>query len=85
MSNRNYVNGVYRERKIVNQARDDGMISFRSAGSHSIIDVIVIDTEHHVIKLIQCKPESMSSNAKSKLLSSLSYIDGQYSVVTSVL
>jgi len=85
MPNLNYNNGVAKERRIVNSHRNDGCIAFRSAGSHSPIDVVVIDNQHHRIKLIQCKPKSMSSNARSKLLSSLSHLDGQYLVECSVV
>ena len=38
-----YQKGADRERKIVNRAREKGHIAFRSAGSHSPIDVCIID------------------------------------------
>ena len=50
-----YRKGVKFEREIVNIAREQGKIAFRSAGSHSSIDVCVIDTILKKIELIQCK------------------------------
>jgi len=55
MPNKNYVKGVRFERKLVNQARAEGLIAFRSAGSHSPIDVVIIDKFKRKIDLIQCK------------------------------
>jgi Holliday junction resolvase len=85
MPNHNYINGVRKERKIVNDARAKGHIAFRSAGSHSPIDVIIIDEHTHVIHLIQCKPKSMSDNKKRELLESLVHLNGVYGVVVSVV
>lgn len=67
MANRNYVKGCRKERRIVNMAKSCGLISFRSAGSHSPIDVVIIDKKNRLVRFIQCKPESMSENAKNKL------------------
>ena len=50
-----YAKGVRFERKIVNVARDNGLIAARSAGSHSPIDVFTIDVESKVIEFIQAK------------------------------
>ena len=41
--NKNYLKGVRKERKIVNIARNEGKLAFRSAGSHSPIDVFILD------------------------------------------
>lgn len=71
MVNKNYQKGVRKERKIVNQARKLGYLSFRSAGSHSPIDVIIIDTKLKKIQLLQCKPNNITSNAREKILASL--------------
>ncbi len=84
MPNRNYLNGVRKERAIVNHHRAAGRLAFRSAGSHSQIDVVAIDTVNHLIYLIQCKPPSMNATAKSKLLQSLQYLDGIYIMKVSV-
>jgi len=64
MSNRNYKRGADKERKIVKKLmpskvfsdiKENGVIAFRSAGSHSPIDVISIDFKNKIIKVIQCK------------------------------
>ena len=78
MPNRNYRRGVYKERKVVNKAREKGKIALRSAGSHSKIDVVVIDTKKKLIKFYQCKPKSMSKNAKQKLEDELSILNNEY-------
>lgn len=39
----NYSRGYEIERKIVNDQRNNGCVAFRSAGSHSPIDVVYID------------------------------------------
>tara|TARA_R100001530_G_scaffold90888_1_gene63154 strand:- start:427 stop:684 length:258 start_codon:yes stop_codon:yes gene_type:complete len=67
MPNRNYIKGVRKERKIVNTAKCSGHIAFRSAGSHSPIDVCVINKKEKTIRLIQCKPDNMSDAAKKRL------------------
>lgn len=43
MPNKNYVRGSTKEREVVNQARSQGFLSFRSAGSHSKIDVVIAE------------------------------------------
>lgn len=67
MPNANYVKGRRQEYKLVNQAKKMGCVAFRSAGSHSPIDVVAIDTAQKRISLIQAKPDTMSENAKNKL------------------
>lgn len=39
----------------MNEARDSGLISARSAGSHSPVDVWVFDPKNKLVKLIQVK------------------------------
>jgi len=68
MPNKNYLKGVRKERKLVNNARAEGKLSFRSAGSHSPIDVVIIDKKEKIIEFIQCKPDNMSNNAKLRLI-----------------
>ena len=53
--NKNYQKGVRYERQLVNEARAEGKIAFRSAGSHSPIDLAIIDTKNKQIQFIQCK------------------------------
>ena len=80
MPNKNYIKGVLKERKIMNVARDSGLIAFRSAGSHSPIDVVIIDSKNKILKLIQCKTGNYTDNQKKKLQESLNYLDGEYAV-----
>jgi hypothetical protein len=47
-------------------------IAQRTAGSHSPIDVIGIDTVNRIICLVQCKPESMSEAKKEELIKKVS-------------
>lgn len=84
MPNKNYIKGVRKERKLVNDARDRGHVAFRSAGSHSPIDVCIVDYRNKVIHLIQAKPDSMSYNQRKKLLESLAHLAGIYEVNVSV-
>lgn len=62
-----YLKGVRKERKIVNEAREKGLISFRSAGSHSPIDVVIIDVKSKTVQFIQAKTGKMSSKARGNL------------------
>ena len=64
MPNKNYLKGVRFERKLVNEARNKGLIAFRSAGSHSPIDVVIIDTIKGYIELIQCKKAKSYDKSK---------------------
>ena len=80
MPNKNYIKGVRKERKVVNQAKEKGLLAFRSAGSHSPIDVVVIDKKLREIYLIQCKPDSMSEKAKERLEDKYYELNGWYKV-----
>ena len=80
MPNRNYIKGVRKERAIVNEARAKGLISLRSAGSHSPIDVVVIDKGRKIINLIQCKAGEFSPAQKVKLESMHWELEGTYQV-----
>lgn len=53
MTNKNYRRGYVIERKVVNEFRDKGLFATRSAGSHSLFDVIALDKVY--IYLIQLK------------------------------
>lgn len=80
MPNKNYNKGVRLERKIVNAARDENKIAFRSAGSHSPIDTCVIDMENKRIIFSQCKAKKMSENEKQTLLDKYGELKGFYEV-----
>ena len=69
----------------MNAARAENKIAFRSAGSHSPIDVVTIDQQHRIIELIQCKPDSMSDTQKKRLESKLADVTAVYRVVFKVI
>jgi len=61
MTNKNYENGAAKERRIINSFKKKGYeIAFRSAGSHSPIDCVIISKQGKTIKFIQCKPRKYS-------------------------
>ena len=71
MPNYHYNKGVRKERKIVNAAKAEGCIAFRSAGSHSPIDVCIIDIKNRQIRFIQSKGDSITPRQVEKLLEEL--------------
>ena len=83
--NSNYRKGYRKERDLVNRAREVGRIAFRSAGSHSPIDVVSINHERKIIELLQSKPKSMSDNAKQKLYNEFKHLNGTYEVYFNVV
>lgn len=84
MPNSNYRKGADKERRIVNRARAKGNLALRSAGSHSPIDVVIVDYVNKVIKLVQSKPDSMSELAKKRILAQIRKYNGIYVVETFV-
>jgi len=62
-----YRKGADYERKIVNAAKKKGYIAFRSAGSHSPIDVCVINAKDGKIHLIQAKTGGHHKREKKRL------------------
>jgi len=83
--NKNYQKGVRKERKIVNEARDKGFISFRSAGSHSPIDVCIIDKKGKIIEFVQAKPKDMSQKLKEHIEAGQVDLNGNFLVSFKVL
>lgn len=55
MPNKHYQKGANSERDFVNKARAEGKISYRSAGSHSLIDFTSIDPKTKIIEVAQIK------------------------------
>lgn len=80
MPNSNYQKGVRLERKIVNEAKEAGCIAFRSAGSHSPIDVVIIDHKRAMIRFIQCKTGKYAEKEKKKADEALNYLKQPYQV-----
>lgn len=69
MTNKNYRNGRAKEYRVMKKMKElyPNAICLRSAGSHSLVDIVVIDGETQSVKLIQCKPRSMSKQAKTQI------------------
>jgi Holliday junction resolvase len=81
-----YKYGVDYERKLVKKAKERGLIAFRSAGSHSPIDVVIIDQANMKVWLLQCKyGRSYTEADKKKELDKLLYLNGFYKVETKVM
>ncbi len=78
----NYRKGYEKERRIVNSFREKSCIALRSAGSHSIIDVVVIDYLNHEIKLIQAKQtkRKLTKNKKAEIIERGIALNGSYIV-----
>lgn len=86
MPNKNYIKGRRKEYKTINDLKARGFdIAFRSAGSHSPIDVVGIHQKDKVIFLLQCKPESMSENKRDAIRDSLNYLNGDFKVYFDVI
>ena len=82
MANANYVKGRRKEYKIVHRHKALGHIAFRSAGSHSPVDVTAIDTENKIIYFIQSKDGKISKRETEEYLSQIP--NGTYKVVMSL-
>lgn len=86
MPNYNYLKGVRKEREIVNKAREMGLIAFRSAGSHSPIDVCIVDVRNRLIRFVQCKPDSFTDKQKEKIINEIGILGLQdFKVMLEVL
>ena len=78
MPNKAYRKGYEKERRVMNKARAKGYLSYRSAGSHSKVDVTIVNKDKRLITFVQCKPDSMSANAKQKLIDEMWFLNGGY-------
>ena len=81
----NYERGANKERKIVNDCRRAGLIAFRSAGSHSPIDVCVIDVKERIIRFIQSKPASFFQKKAEALIQEMNGLNGAFQARFEVL
>lgn len=78
MTNKNYINGASRERRIVNKLKAKGLLANRSAGSHSIWDLVAVDRISKKIYFIQSKPKSMSNRAKDKINKKNNFLNDEF-------
>ena len=76
----NYEKGRRKEYKVIHEAKAKGHLAFRSAGSHSPVDVVDMDINERIIRFVQCKPDSISGKARQKLLDENSQINGVFEV-----
>jgi len=82
MPNPNYLKGRRKEYKVVNKYKEQGFeISQRTAGSHSPFDVIAVNKELRIIKLIQVKPDNFK---KEKLNLEFNWLNNMFRVEFSV-
>jgi len=80
MPRTNYQRGADKERRIMNTFRKDGFTALRSAGSHSPIDVVAINPNFNIIKLIQSKSPNISNAEKNRILKEGEKFNGIFEV-----
>ena len=81
----NYQRGRAKEYRLVNKLKKNGCdIAFRSAGSHSPIDLLGISKDKKEVVFVQSKPKKMSANAKRKLEKELEWLNGKFKCKFSV-
>jgi Holliday junction resolvase len=83
MARTHYQRGADRERRILNKFLLNGWIGARSAGSHSIIDIWVLEPEEKKIVLIQSKlngKENLSKPERERILTEGRKLNGTYEV-----
>lgn len=78
--NENYRKGYLKENKIVNDEKALGRVAFRSAGSHSPIDVVSIDPYTGIIRLIQAKTYELSELQKKRIFEEVRALQGVFEV-----
>lgn len=65
MPNNKYLRSTKRERQLVNEAREKGLISGRTAGSHSPYDLYIWNPKESTMELVQVKTKK---GARMKIL-----------------
>ena len=82
----NYKRGRRKEYKVCKQLRDEGFdIVFRSAGSHSPIDIVAINKDKQYILFVQCKPNNYSKLSTKRLLIDNDALNGEFVVKFKVI
>ena len=77
----NYINGRAREYRMIKELKRIGYdIVFRSAGSHSAIDVIAISRKDKKIILLQSKPKKFSKVKTKEITNSLDWLNDEFMV-----
>lgn len=80
MPNPKYIKGRKKEYSIVKREKEKGRLAFRTAGSHSPIDVISIDTNTKIIRLIQSKT-NITNKEKDKLSNNNIKLNGLFNCI----
>ena len=81
MPNKNYLKGKQKEQYNCMKLKKEGWdIVQRSAGSHSVVDIWAVNRLTKVIKLIQCKPKSLSENKKREIESKSRWLNDMFRV-----
>lgn len=74
----NYKRGRAKEYRIMEKLREEGFdVVTRSAGSHSAVDIIAVRRKDKRVKWIQCKPKSMSGNARQKICDEMVWLNDE--------
>lgn len=80
----NYARGRNKEYRIMRYWRGRGCLAIRSAGSHTPVDVIVINPYDKIIKLIQSKlhgQKNLSERKRNEIIAEGSKLEGDYKVL----
>ena len=86
MPNNNYLKGKAKEWRTCQKLIKEGFeIAQRSAGSHSPIDVWAVNRLTKVIKLVQCKPKSLSKNKKKEIEMEMNWLNDVFRVEFEVI
>jgi Holliday junction resolvase len=80
MTNKNYRKGRRKEYAIVKDLKEQGFLAFRSAGSHSPIDICAINSKTREIFLIQSKAGVFRESEKMRLYAENDHLNGFYRV-----
>jgi Holliday junction resolvase len=76
----NYFRGRTREYRIMHNLEKKGLVVFRTAGSHGVVDLIAINPKTKEIIFIQAKPKSMSKKAKERLEKANEWLNDEFIV-----
>jgi len=80
MPNPHYVRSRRKEQELVRNAKKEGKIALRSAGSKSPIDVVEIDHVKRIIYLYQVKTGNLTDKQEDNLYAKWGYLYGDYNV-----
>jgi len=86
MPHKFYLKGRRKEYKIVSRLKKEGFdIVQRTAGSHSPVDIIAIDIQKGIIRLIQSKSDDLNATKAQKIRDANRGLNGIFQVYFSVI